>query len=57
MSAAVREALTQLGVPARLQGVSSIRLRTNVVRKGAHAFYEHVGYVVRKEQKVYVKVL
>ncbi len=40
---------------ARLRGFASIRLRTNVVRNEAHAFYERAGYTVRKEQKVFMK--
>jgi GNAT superfamily N-acetyltransferase len=42
---------------ARLEGHASIRVRTNVLRREAHLFYERAGYALRKEQKIYVKAL
>lgn len=38
-------------------GLSSIRIRTNVIRESAHAFYERVGFRREKTQHVYVKAL
>lgn len=35
--------------------VSTIRIRTNVVRSDAHRFYTSAGYNVAKEQKVFTK--
>jgi GNAT superfamily N-acetyltransferase len=42
---------------ARERGFTSIRVRTNVVRTRTHAFYAGAGYVLAKEQKVFVKSL
>lgn len=42
---------------ARGKGLSSVRLRSNVVRAEAHAFYEGIGYTVVKTQKVFAKTL
>ena len=42
---------------AREKGMDILRLRTNTVRKGAHAFYERLGYEKVKEQRVYQKPL
>ncbi len=36
---------------ARATGASGIRLSSGSDRLGAHAFYQHLGYRVRKEQK------
>lgn len=41
---------------AREKGCGSIRLRSNVVRSRAHAFYERRGYRVIKTQKAFSKV-
>lgn len=41
----------------RKKGVREIRLRSNVVRERAHAFYEGLGYQVVKSQKVFRKSL
>jgi GNAT superfamily N-acetyltransferase len=40
---------------AKEQGYTLIRIRTNVIRKEAHRFYENNGYKKVKEQKVYLK--
>ena len=42
---------------ARDKGCRSVRLRSNVVRAEAHAFYERLGYSVFKTQKNYRKML
>jgi ribosomal protein S18 acetylase RimI-like enzyme len=42
---------------AREQGVSTIRLRTNVNRVGAHRFYERLGYERVKTSYTYSKSL
>ena len=35
--------------------VNNVRIRANVIREDAHAFYSHLGYKEKKEQKVYIK--
>ena len=42
---------------AREQGVARIRVRSNALRERTHAFYERLGYVVAKTQKVFDKPL
>ncbi len=42
---------------AREQGCSAVNLRTNVVRKDAHAFYESLGYNLVKTQHAFRKSL
>lgn len=42
---------------ARRQGCPGLRLRTNVIRQQAHAFYEHLGYELLKTQRIYRKKL
>ncbi len=42
---------------ARDLGCRSVRLRSNVVRTRAHAFYERLGYRVTKSQKAFCKEL
>lgn len=42
---------------ARSMGLETVRLRSNVVRAEAHAFYEHIGYAQVKTQKVFAKSL
>ena len=42
---------------AREQGCRAVRLRSNVIRAEAHAFYEKLGYQVIKSQKVFRKTL
>ncbi|MDY7077162.1 MAG: GNAT family N-acetyltransferase [Chloroflexota bacterium] len=39
------------------QGCWAVHLRSNVVRKGAHAFYEKIGYNVIKTQVAFRNVL
>ncbi len=34
-------------------GNKTLRLRANMIRKEAHLFYQHVGFTVIKEQKVF----
>lgn len=38
-------------------GCDVLLLRTNVVRKDAHRFYERYGFHLKKQQRVYVKAL
>ncbi len=42
---------------ARDRGCRSVRLRSNVVRAEAHAFYERLGYSVFKTQKNFRKMV
>ncbi len=42
---------------ARNRSASAMVLRSNVIRSGAHAFYEKLGYSVVKTQKVFRKDL
>jgi len=42
---------------ARTRGCGSVLLRSNVIRTGAHAFYEKLGYENIKSQKVFRKML
>lgn len=42
---------------ARAQGVTGIRVRSNLLRERTHAFYERLGYTVAKSQKVFDKRL
>lgn len=42
---------------ARGGGFASIRVRSNVIRAEAHAFYEREGFALRKTQKVFEKLL
>jgi GNAT superfamily N-acetyltransferase len=42
---------------ARSRGMTRIRVRSNVVRVRTHAFYEGLGYGLKKEQKVFDKLL
>jgi GNAT superfamily N-acetyltransferase len=37
--------------------VNRIRVRANVIRKGAHQFYENLGFQAVKDQKVLIKHL
>lgn len=41
----------------RESGYSTIRLRSNIIRTGAHEFYRSIGYAVVKEQYTFVKEL
>lgn len=42
---------------AQEQGCTTMRVRSNVIREEAHAFYEKLGYAVIKSQKVFRKTL
>ncbi|HUV36082.1 MAG TPA: GNAT family N-acetyltransferase [Patescibacteria group bacterium] len=42
---------------ARKRGIGSVNLRSNEIRKGAHAFYERLGYELAKRQTVFRKVI
>jgi GNAT superfamily N-acetyltransferase len=42
---------------ARARGLASLRVRSNVVRADAHAFYGRRGYAFRKTQAVFDKPL
>ncbi|HTX17778.1 MAG TPA: GNAT family N-acetyltransferase [Bacteroidota bacterium] len=42
---------------ARENGCSRIRVRTNIVRSDAHAFYARLGYGLKKRQEVFDKKL
>ncbi|HUX38845.1 MAG TPA: GNAT family N-acetyltransferase [Rectinemataceae bacterium] len=41
----------------RAKGLGSLRLKTNVVRKEAHLFYERLGFAKVKQQFSYSKQL
>ena len=41
----------------RANGFAEVGLRSNVIREGAHAFYENLGYRVNKTQKSFRKKL
>lgn len=41
---------------ARARALGAVLLRSNVVRAGAHAFYEKLGYQTIKTQKVFRKI-
>lgn len=41
---------------AKEDGAQGVRLVSGYNRTGAHAFYEHEGYWMRKEQKNYIKI-
>jgi GNAT superfamily N-acetyltransferase len=49
--------LEQAEAWARTHGCGSIRLRSNVIRKEAHAFYLKRGYTLLKTQHAFVKAL
>ena len=36
---------------------TSIRVRSNVIREGAHSFYERLGYCCVKQQNVFYKII
>jgi GNAT superfamily N-acetyltransferase len=42
---------------ARGTGCPSVTVRSNVLRTGAHAFYQRLGYRLVKKQKVFRKRL
>ena len=37
------------------RGLSKLRVRTRSTRTAAHAFYEHLGFTLTKEQRIYDK--
>jgi GNAT superfamily N-acetyltransferase len=39
------------------KGCQAVYLRSNVIREGAHAFYERIGYTNIKQSKVFRKIL
>lgn len=61
----VDEAYRSTGIGAKIMGAAErwvgerglavLRLKTNVLRKDAHRFYEKLGFEKTKEQYVYVK--
>jgi GNAT superfamily N-acetyltransferase len=63
----VEEAARSRGIGAKLMGAAEawaisrgfehLRLRTNLKRTDAHRFYERLGYVPVKEQRVYERPL
>lgn len=42
---------------AREIGITTIRLRSNINRQGAHQFYRNIGYEIVKQQYTFVKKL
>jgi GNAT superfamily N-acetyltransferase len=42
---------------ARRRGLTTLRLRSNVIRRDAHAFYERLGYRIVKTQHAFEKRL
>ncbi|MBQ8086982.1 MAG: GNAT family N-acetyltransferase [Clostridia bacterium] len=52
-----RALLTALEEYARDRGDAFVRLNSNVVRAGAHAFYARMGYACDKAQKRFIKTL
>ncbi len=42
---------------AREKGCQAVYVRSNVIREGAHAFYERIGYTTIKRSKVFRKAL
>jgi GNAT superfamily N-acetyltransferase len=42
---------------AHALGAGAINVRSNVAREGSHPFYERLGYVRRKTQHAYTRVL
>ena len=52
-----RMLMRQAEVWALAQGCRAIRLRSNIVREGAHSFYERLGYSRLKTQTVFRKPL
>jgi GNAT superfamily N-acetyltransferase len=42
---------------ARKQGFTAVRLRSNLIREEAHAFYKRIGYTVQKTPLLFVKKL
>jgi len=46
-----RELVAHVENWARSQGLEAMRVRCNIVREQAHAFYESVGYATLKDQR------
>ncbi len=42
---------------AREKGLKSVYLRSNIIRKDAHAFYQRLGYQIVKTQHAFRKIL
>jgi GNAT superfamily N-acetyltransferase len=42
---------------AQGSGLTSIRVRSNVIREEAHSFYERLGYTCVKQQNVFYKAI
>jgi GNAT superfamily N-acetyltransferase len=42
---------------AMQSGYGAVRIRSNVVREGARAFYEHLGYRRQKQQNAFFKAM
>jgi GNAT superfamily N-acetyltransferase len=42
---------------SRRRGYARLRVRSNVVREGAHRFYEAIGYATAKTSRVFEKAL
>jgi ribosomal protein S18 acetylase RimI-like enzyme len=54
----IGEALMQAAEQwARAAGYREVRLRSNVTRAGAHAFYRRIGYATTKTSHIFWKVL
>ncbi|EHI68686.1 N-acetyltransferase family protein [Streptococcus ictaluri] len=49
--------MTSLEDRATKKGLAFIRLNSAVKRKGAHSFYETIGYVCDKEQNRFIKTI
>ena len=52
-----RKLMDQAEKWAQDRGCHFLRVRTNVIRQDAHAFYERLGYAKAKTQSVYKKAL
>lgn len=40
---------------AKSKNINIIRLRSNLIREGAHKFYQHLGYSIKKSWHLFVK--
>lgn len=56
-SGAGRALIDHVEAWARERGAHELCLRTNIVREGAHKFYEHIGFEVQKTQHKFRKKL
>ena len=50
-----RELLARAEAWSRAQGVRTLRLRSNIVREGAHDFYVKLGFTLEKTQHAFSK--